>query len=172
MKQSIPRLTLVWKNKGLCALKWQNTLMPVVGTFQLSEKSLISAKRCGMRRSIQAWERITHNSAASNRERQRQRDRERGNLGSVVIMWHSASRTTCIARHRLFIKLKWNVGSSCGTLAKQATLNPRFCYIICGPVSFAWVSIMWERTTVRQSSLHAPGTWSWTLPVTLLMGFW
>ena len=65
----------------------KNILVPVVGTFQCSGKSLISAKHRGLRPSIWA---ITHNLAA----------RERRPIGSAVIMWRSASRTTRIARHR------------------------------------------------------------------------
>ena len=94
-----------------------------VGTFQRSKKSLISAKHCGLRQSIRAWETITRNPA------ERERERERGRIiGSVVIIRHLASHTTWIARHRSFIKLKFirNVCSSCGTLTEQVTCNPRF----------------------------------------------
>ena len=38
----------------------KNTLVSVVGTFQHSEKSLISAKHRALRPSIKAWETITH----------------------------------------------------------------------------------------------------------------
>ena len=48
----------------------KNTLVPVVGTFQCSEKLLISAKHLGMRLSIQAWEMITHNPTEKERERE------------------------------------------------------------------------------------------------------
>ena len=49
-------------------------------------------------------------------------------IGSVVIMWHSTSRTTRITRHHSFSKFKFirNVCSSCGTLTEQVTPNPRF----------------------------------------------
>ena len=49
----------------------------MVGTFQRSEKSLISAKHYSLRVSIQAWEMITHNPTERERERQRQRETER-----------------------------------------------------------------------------------------------
>ena len=39
----------------------KNTLVPVVGTLQRSEKLLISAKHQGLGLSIQAWGVITHN---------------------------------------------------------------------------------------------------------------
>ena len=54
----------------------KNTLVPVVGTFQHSEKSLISAQHRGPRPSIQAWEKITHNYVAKERERERGREKE------------------------------------------------------------------------------------------------
>ena len=72
MRQNIPKLPLVWKSKGLSigALKWQkNTLVPAVGTFPHSEKSLISAKHCSLRLTIQAWDMITHNPTVRERER-------------------------------------------------------------------------------------------------------
>ena len=66
----------------------KNTLVPVVGTFQFCEKSLISAKHGSLRQSIQAWEMITPNSIVKDREKQRERERERERrtIGSVVIM--------------------------------------------------------------------------------------
>ena len=54
---------------------------------------------CSLRQSIRAWEMITHNPTA------RQRDRER-TIDSVVIMWRSTSHTIRIARHYWFIKWK------------------------------------------------------------------
>ena len=47
----------------------KNTLVPVVGIFQHSEKSLISAKHRGLTPSIGAWEMITHNPAEREREK-------------------------------------------------------------------------------------------------------
>ena len=55
----------------------KNTLVPVVGTFQCSEKSLISAKHHGLKPSIQAWETVTHNPTERKRERKRERERDR-----------------------------------------------------------------------------------------------
>ena len=48
----------------------KNTLEPVVGTFQRSEKSLISAKHHGLGPSIQTWEMITNTPAERERERE------------------------------------------------------------------------------------------------------
>lgn len=48
---------------------------------------------------------------------------ERITIGSDVIMWHSASRTTCIARHSLFYQVK--IYSKC-LLMLWNTLNLRF----------------------------------------------
>ena len=82
-----------------------------------------------------------------------ERERERRTIRSVVIMWHSASRPTRIARHRSFIKLKCirNVCSSCGTLAEQVTHNPRF------------YCIFWGITDLTVDSLwHISGEWSST----------
>ena len=72
--------------------------MPVWGTFQCSKKSLISVKHCDLRLSLWAWKKITHKPGV----RERERERERGTIGSVVIVCHLASRTTCIARHHSF----------------------------------------------------------------------
>ena len=60
-----------------CFQVTKNTLAPDVGTFQHSEKSLVSAKHRGLRRSIRAWEMITHDPTARERERERERARER-----------------------------------------------------------------------------------------------
>ena len=46
----------------------KHTLVPVVGTFQHSEKSLISAKRCGLRPSME------DNHPQSHIEREREKD--------------------------------------------------------------------------------------------------
>ena len=106
----------------------KNTLVPVVGTFQCSEKSLVSTKHLGLKPSIWACETITHNPAARERKRERHRETERRTIGSVVIMWCWAACTIPIARHSSFIKLKFirNVCSSWGTLSEQVTCNPRF----------------------------------------------
>ena len=73
------------------------------------------------------WPETEHPSMGDNQPQSRS-ERERKNIGSVVIMWHSASHTARIARGCLFIKLKFirNFCSSCGTLIKQVTRNPRF----------------------------------------------
>ena len=55
-----------------CLEMTKNTREPVVDTFQHFEKSQISAKRRGLRPSIWAWERITHNPAVWERERERE----------------------------------------------------------------------------------------------------
>ena len=53
-------------------------------------------------------------------------------IGSVVIMWHSASRTTCIARHRSFIKLKFirNVCLSLDAWVAQSMKHPTFARVM------------------------------------------
>ena len=53
----------------------KNTLVSDVGTFQCSEKSLISVKHWGLKQSIQAWETITHNPTVRKRDRQREREK-------------------------------------------------------------------------------------------------
>ena len=69
------------------------------------------------------WPKTEHRRWSSTVS-QRERD-----IGSVVIMGPSASRTTLIPAHHLFIKIR-NVCSSCATLAEQVTHIPRF-YCIC-----------------------------------------
>ena len=60
-------------------------------------------------------------------------------IGSVV-MWHSASRTTHIARQCSFIKLKFirKVCSPWGTLTDQVTCNPRFHCVIYWKAQGLW----------------------------------
>ena len=129
MEQSIPKLTLVWKSKGLMigTMKWQKIHKCQLWAPSNVLKNQISAKHHGLRPSIQAWEMIAHNPAA----RQRERERERRTIGSVVIKWRSASPTTGITRHRSHIKLKCigNVCSSWGTLLERVTCNPSFYHI-------------------------------------------
>ena len=55
----------------------KNTLVPVVGTFQHSKKSQISAKHHSLRPSIRAWETIAHNATVRETDRERERERER-----------------------------------------------------------------------------------------------
>ena len=54
--------------------------------------------------------------------------------GSVVITWHSGTRTTRIARRRSFIKLKFirNVCWSHGTLTEQVPRNQSFAVFVWG----------------------------------------
>ena len=100
-----------------------------------------------------AWDRASEHGRRSPIIPQQERERER-TIGSVVIMWGLASRTTRIARHCSFIKLKFtrNVPSSCGTPAEQVPCNPRLYYIwkILKEFSFILKSIHFERAHVHK----------------------
>ena len=127
MKPSIPKLTLVWKSKGMSigALKWQkkkkNTLVPVVGTFQCSEKSLISAKHHGPR---------PKHGRMSPTILQREREKERKNhwLSCDHVTFGIAYYLYCktLLIHQVKIQVIRNVFLSCRTLTEQVTRNPRF----------------------------------------------
>ena len=96
----------------LCFEVTKNTLMPVVGTCQCSEKSPISAKHCGLRPSIRARDMIIHNPREREREREiererwreTKREREKNHWLSCHPVTFGISHTTCIARCHLFIK--------------------------------------------------------------------
>ena len=124
----------------------KNTLIPIIGTFQHSEKSWISQtlRPQTEHRSMgdDHW-----SPTIPQQERERERERERRTIGSVVIMWHLASGTTRIARHHSFIKLKFtrNVCPSCRTLTEQFLTIPGFTVLPfpCKKIMHLYPFAMW-----------------------------
>ena len=98
-----------------------------------------------------AWDRASEHGRGSPTIQQCEREREKERtIGSVVIMWHSASPTTLTARRRSFIKLKFirNVCSSWWTLREQVTHNPRV-YCIC-LLKVKWLQLGYSPTFVSK----------------------
>ena len=119
MKQSIPELPLVWRSKGLStgALKWQKIHQcPLWASSNILKNHWFLPNTTAWDR---AWEMITHNPTAGEREE------------PLAQLWSCDNRHHIqLVRHHLFIKLKFirNVCSSCGKLAEQFTHSPKFYY--------------------------------------------
>ena len=87
-----------------CLEVTKNTLVSVVGTFHHSEKSLISAKRFGLRPGIPAREMITHNPAVGQRERERKRENHWLRCDHMIfgVMYYSYSKTSLIYQVKIY----------------------------------------------------------------------
>ena len=125
-KQSIPNFTLYGKAKDCPQVlkKWQKKYTSAsCGHFPTFWKITDFCQA--------PWPEMEHLSMGDDHPQSRTK---RENHWLILIMWCSGSHTTCIARHRSFVKLKFtrNACSFWGTLTEQVTCNPRFyCVCVC-----------------------------------------
>ena len=96
----------------------KNILVPVVGTSQRSEKSLISAKHHSLRPSIREWEMITHNP-----ERETEREEPLASCDHVTfhIMYYLNCKTSFTYQVEIYWKyllILWNTRKTSSSQSK------------------------------------------------------